>query len=754
VTSAGVVTATAVSPATAAANGGFVNIGIGEAGKLSLAVPAAVLMQALNGSREGLPMVTVCVMAEDLAAKLKAAGQAAGNEAVGARPGPAMVTEPLSIKLYGPDGKELKHVQLVEPMTLKLEVPPEDLKIAKCAYWEEETSVWSNKGLQHQRDQGGLTDTLACSTNHLTIFAAVIGVFQQMLSDIAQALLCSNAQSLLSIEGLMALGRGGGWWQWPPAMMLWIWVLICAIALSATAILDLRESQKLPWEHRLLVTRASLAQTSMSLATESKASKRSSASVGQVAAPQSSAGMPQEAQLFWRTTGQNSRDLAWQEASEASGAGFSISGAIFKMMNDAPNAVVTKCVRMVHARKASIDEDCLRLVLAMGQVKDLPGMPRGILPQPESVRSTITNIAEQRGIRDRGKEAVNTFLETSFLKRVAILMPSVHPLVALAAFSLNISRTARLALLVLKISASGAAAAVFFQASGGALGYDVDEACEARDSWVTQLVQAVTVGLSCAFIGDFGVVLLGCLTKDSLWQGQWQRARVKAFWSLWTSLFSASIVFLAIFLANVSKESGWEWASSSTMSLLEEMVIMPMLISVALAMAASLVLLCLPRIAARVRETWETDAWARDDDADPAKELAAQLDDVSDDEGEPSVNARPPEDAAAYLRAMHHKGGEDVMGKVSADAAKHVAGTEREPSLMKNSYVKQLQSRQHRAAERQLVLEVIDNGDLIMEDFDDCVEADWISPRMRKKKDSRASAEKIDSVPGMPQVFD
>ncbi|CAE8597491.1 unnamed protein product [Polarella glacialis] len=327
-----------------------------------------------------------------------------------------------------------------------------------------------------------------------------------MLSDIAQALLCSNAQSLLSIEGLMALGRGGGWWQWPPAMMLWIWVLICAIedplvlslalclacvcrvtvtcpyvaerlcepeALSATAILDLRESQKLPWEHRLLVTRASLAQTSMSLATESKASKRSSASVGQVAklcghasggtallahnrseltrfgvtaSASASARSPYpneilslqrsnhcgssyQVQLGTAPLKLKLKHQRWQEASEASGAGFSISGAIFKMMNDAPNAVVTKCVRMVHARKASIDEDCLRLVLAMGQVKDLPGMPRGILPQPESVRSTITNIAEQRGIRDRGKEAVNTFLETSFLKRVAILMPAVHPLV-------------------------------------------------------------------------------------------------------------------------------------------------------------------------------------------------------------------------------------------------------------------------------------------------------------------------------------
>eukprot|EP00440_Ansanella_granifera_P069220 gb/GFBE01075096.1/.p1 GENE.gb/GFBE01075096.1/~~gb/GFBE01075096.1/.p1 ORF type:complete len:444 (+),score=27.22 gb/GFBE01075096.1/:1-1332(+) len=169
-------------------------------------------------------------------------------------------------------------------------------------------------------------------------------------------------------------------------------------------------------------------------------------------------------------------------------------------------------------------------------------------------------------------------------------------------------------------------AAIFFQASGGALDQEADPECQPRKGWVTEVVQAVTVGLACAFVADGSVVFLGCLHKDNLWCHRFRHLRVATFWLLASLEYVACTLVVSVFLANVSQANSTEWLHSFLMSVLEEMVLMPLAIATALALAASLVLCCRPRVAERVQIIWEGNDWANEEQEDPAQELAERLD--------------------------------------------------------------------------------------------------------------------------------
>eukprot|EP00931_Biecheleriopsis_adriatica_P080333 TRINITY_DN5369_c0_g1_i2.p1 TRINITY_DN5369_c0_g1~~TRINITY_DN5369_c0_g1_i2.p1 ORF type:complete len:3196 (-),score=476.27 TRINITY_DN5369_c0_g1_i2:5-8317(-) len=645
-TETGSIVATAVSPGAADENG-FVAIATPKDSGVELAVPASVLMMAVSGDGS-LPMLSVGSMNEDLAEKLKVAGQTASEDGDA---GPIMASKPTSIQLYYSNGTEMKSVQLVEPMLMTIEVPNgTDPAKLKCAYWDEDLNAWSNKGVERVPDETG---AVVCATHHLTIFATVEGEFKALVADAVQALVCSNAQGLMSEEGLQALWKSNDWWYRSPAIALWVFNFLCIGAMVITRGVDWWECRKVPWTERLQVYRTSIAQK--------KSLRRSRASVAPEPAERSISGRSLQGmrRLSRSATQQNlaaSRGVlwAWQEVT---GFNFDIS-SFLKDLSDAPNSVVTRCVRLVHSRKSGMDETSLKALITF---EDDFQRASSIVPAPspaQKLRRTASSLVESKDVRNSGKEAANTFLTTCWCNRLFALFLALHPVVALYSFSIQTSRSCRLALLVSKIVASGAAAAMFFEASGGALGDDADPACQPRKGWITEVVQAVVVGTACAFIGDIGMVILGILQRDRLWWGKCHNVRVAIFWVFFIAEYLACNLFMAIFLANVSLASSTEWLQSSAMSLLEEMVLMPLCMAFSLALLASLILCCRPSVAQKVRTVWESNDWAKEEDEDPAQELAMQLEEFSDqeeekDEGAGSSNDNP-EDALHVLRGLRH----------------------------------------------------------------------------------------------------
>lgn len=614
-TDSGVVTATAISPASA--QGGVVKIGTtasdGSASEVSLVVPVSILIQALGDSSDGLPMLTVGVMNEDLAEQLKAAGQAQSEDG---EVGPTLQTKPVSIKLYYANGSEMKNVKLADPLTLTIRALESDnYDDLKCAYWDEDLLAWSGEGVERDFDtHGAANGTLACKTYHLTIFGAILGEFKKILEDAAQALVCSNAKALFSEEGLVALVKDTGWWYSVPSLVLWIAVFISAICMGICGMTDRCDGKKSPLDERLMVHRTSLSSESLGKsASISQAQKRSRvhSTVG-VTVQRSRTGLESSGRTgIW----------VWQEMT---GMNFDFS-AFLKDIRDAPTGLVNRCVSLLHARKANIDSEGLESLLKLRQ--EFP--TESVVPQ---LRRSITHLTGDKDLVESGREAANTFFSRCWCVRVAHLFAALQPVLALFRISLKLSRSARLALIVSKLFASAAAAALFFQASGGALADGVDPDCIPRDSLITEIVQAVVVGLACGIIGDGGVVILGIFHSDRLWRRRCRCVRGILFWLFWLLEMIGCIFFMALFLANVHQASRDDWLNSTLVSLAEEMVLMPLAIATFLALITSGILCCRPKIAQKVRSRWE-DQPEQEPDPDPAQELAHQLasfDDESD----------------------------------------------------------------------------------------------------------------------------
>eukprot|EP00931_Biecheleriopsis_adriatica_P088723 TRINITY_DN6297_c0_g1_i3.p1 TRINITY_DN6297_c0_g1~~TRINITY_DN6297_c0_g1_i3.p1 ORF type:complete len:1400 (-),score=209.94 TRINITY_DN6297_c0_g1_i3:137-3922(-) len=176
----------------------------------SVSLPSAVLEQLLG---VGPAALAIGQLSEDAAETLEAAtGQGQ----------PKLTSAPLSITLYGPDGEEMKLVNLPEPilLTLKEDATEDD----QCVFWDEEANTWSTEGITRIHSAGtDVSEPLVCATTHLSIFGSI-------LKSIVRAITCSNMQALFSLQGLERL-KAHGWWRRPPALVLWCYLAVAVLSL-------------------------------------------------------------------------------------------------------------------------------------------------------------------------------------------------------------------------------------------------------------------------------------------------------------------------------------------------------------------------------------------------------------------------------------------------------------------------------------------------------------------------------------------
>ncbi|CAK9095694.1 unnamed protein product [Durusdinium trenchii] len=103
-----------------------------------------------------------------------------------------------------------------------------------CAYLDEERQEWSTVGVSLIN----VTNTsLLCSTTHLSLFGGI-------MRSIEQALLCSNAAAIFSIEGLRSLTSRLWIFEWA-AILNWIMLLVGAGLLGCARVADLRNQDRM-----------------------------------------------------------------------------------------------------------------------------------------------------------------------------------------------------------------------------------------------------------------------------------------------------------------------------------------------------------------------------------------------------------------------------------------------------------------------------------------------------------------------------
>ena len=499
----------------------------------------------------------------------------------------ALVVDPVRVNFRTAGGQRLRVQALRQPLELRFQhvAAGEGGRQFQCAFWDEENSRWSRDGVQRSEDM----EEFVCLANHLTLFGVV-------LDAVAQAFRCSTASDVLSAASFQNMSRTQ-WLAYPASIFSFVFLGICLGAMLWGLHLDRKAARALPEsdvEAVLLVNRA-------------------------------------EKKVTWEPDWQKHRHSAfccWCLAKACDGFAWLVSTIFEFQATDSlaeftkpQEATVSRCIALLHSQKAGADRKSISAVLTSSGERKL--RRRGASESPHSMQgeqsttskaSQATAMVQSWDVHTHGVWAVNRYLSASWCRRVMILLPCLHPWVRLALLSLFKSHTMRAALVVLKLSTSAFANALFFTTAAQTA--DSDDECAAQESLGQKLLTATVVGISSACMSDVLVICLALLQRRrvlirDLWTEEMKvrqvrrwRLRRRLFWCVWTLAFVFSILYILSFLANVSEADAAKWLESSGVSFLQDLLLKPALMAMGYATLTTFVLCCSPRVKDAILNQW------------------------------------------------------------------------------------------------------------------------------------------------------
>ncbi|CAE7253645.1 HERC2 [Symbiodinium sp. CCMP2456] len=323
---------------------------------------------------------------------------------------------------------------------------------ATCAYWDEDETLWSGKGLTTLSNSAG---ELTCLTTHLSIFA---GVLQIIVERAAAVISCSSAWELMSEKGFQKLmGSRRKWMGSLPSISTFVFIAVFLVIQCRAAYVDRRDKQMVPWEElEPILFREALPSD------EELPRRRGAAPV-------------------WACCRyclvQLKEWCCW-----CTGICFGVENILQLLMDaipNAPEASVNRCIRSLHAYRCGVALDSLEILLANEKFQVEDSVPRQVSRTParrsrvsRMMQSVVQNVNQfAMAVRDlsarwevhlHGASAVQSILQRGWCSRVCLLVPAFHPWIALLRFSILTPYTVRVALVFLKLCTAGATNALFF----------------------------------------------------------------------------------------------------------------------------------------------------------------------------------------------------------------------------------------------------------------------------------------------------
>lgn len=181
-----------------------------------------------------------------------------------------------------------------------------------------------------------------------------------------------------------------------------------------------------------------------------------------------------------------------------------------------------------------------------------------------------------------------------------------------------LGHSSRTMLMYLKLATAGAINALFFQSSS--LSFNSDDECHEPDTPFLRWMRAFAIGVLSALVGDLLILILWKVQKrPSILHGPWSqeaeedvmrrwRYRLRGFWcmSLLHGFFCTFYIFT--FFANVTAEDSTKWLEATLVSLLEDLLLLPISLALTFGSMATLLLFVRPDVKAEIRARWIDDA--------------------------------------------------------------------------------------------------------------------------------------------------
>lgn len=268
------------------------------------------------------------------------------------------------------------------------------------------------------------------------------------------------------------------------------------------------------------------------------------------------------------------------------------------------SGVATDSLRIILQpdEKFELEEEPERrqVVRAQGRRSRFSRLVQEVGRNVDDFRVALRDLGARWNVHIHGASTVRSILTSRWYIRVGLLFPAFHPWIALLRLSLLTSYKVRVSLIFLKLATAGATNALFFTSSSPPL--DSDPACRTPQSLGARLVQNTVVGMVSACLGDCVVFALFLvqdrkpIAKDwteeaKKWQLAVWKMRAVVFWLVWLAYLAISLLYILVFLANRRLEDAHSWYMSTGMSLLQDLVVLPLFLALALGTTASLALL-------------------------------------------------------------------------------------------------------------------------------------------------------------------
>ncbi|CAE7747042.1 HERC1, partial [Symbiodinium microadriaticum] len=412
----------------------------------------------------------------------------------------------------------------------------------------------------------------------------------------------SSAWELLTPAGFQRLSETK-WQSTLPAVSVFVFLALFALVFARAALVDRRNQNMVPWE-----------EIEPALFRQAPASKAE-----------------EEVPKGW----------CMQRVAEAKDWTLWCAGICFGVQDiaglilecKAPEASVNRCIRSLHAHRSGVAKDSLAIILQPDEKFELEEEPvNRQISRTVGRRSRFSRLVQEVGLgtnmdgfgkalRDlgarwnvhiHGASTVQCMLASRWYRRVALLFPAFHPWIALLRLSLLTSHKVRVSLIFLKLCTAASTSALFFTSSSP--GPDSDPNCKKPQTLVAQVVQNTVVGVVSALLGDVIVFALFLVQNRSpiekdwteqskRWQLRVWKCRAVAFWLIWLVYSLVCLVYTMLFLANVRLVDAQGWLMSTGMSLLQDLVILPLFLALALGLMASVALLS-KGIRRRIEAKW------------------------------------------------------------------------------------------------------------------------------------------------------
>lgn len=565
-----------ISASAARQNGGRLQLPVSKGSGQAVEIKSSML-QELAGE------APVAVTLSEVSGNVLAAISASKKDEAKA------VSPVISISLFDSSGNPLTVKDLKDPIVLTLQANA--TPGASCAYWDEVEGKWSQKGMQRVLDASNING-LVCSSNHLTMFSAVVG----FLVDMSSAVVCSNAGAIYSLEGLAML-RQGNWWKQVPAIALWIYLFAMLLSVIAGGLWDRHQlNKKYRWRGDQLVLIDSLEDEVTSIRTGD---------------PSSSVFTMLQRKLHF------------------------LGKALAELMYDIfclPLKVLLRLIRRTHSKadqdqveeSVSLAEKLLRrnllniqashIGLCVDSYWKITQTLAGDQLKSDFMTKVATQFSTSLSIEKKSEASKQLFLRSNWPYRLLLLFRAYHPIADIFRLSLYTPHVFRVFRIYLNLLGSAAFAALYYK--GGALSRDSNpEVClqnpESRES---KLARAIGVAV---FSGIFATAIAFMLSYLSGAFNLHQKdlddndedecelriakrhIRTTVFWFFSLAYLVFSCFTICAFIAYAADSSVNDWALSSLISLLKDAVLSPLTIAAILSSALSVIFAYWPDVCSR-----------------------------------------------------------------------------------------------------------------------------------------------------------